>query len=283
MSPVPALILALSFGPLAAAATEAGDSDQVQLDRYLRNLARLSRLYLDNALSFSCEEKIFYHSHYGRKTYRSYYVYRFDEEDGLSDFRLRYRYNPRKKFKPKDVVVLTDYPLPSSLSRAYSWIFVFDPSVAEKFQYGLAGRGEALGRPAVLIQFAGLPPHIEATNDWIGTAWVDAETSQLLRVIAYRPEEHLSKLRLEEAREVQRTSETKVQPTYHSVEEITTDFEVQKNGMRFPSEVRIERRGYPVPGYTRSGTLRYLVRQKYLDYQFFSVRTETEIEAVMAP
>jgi hypothetical protein len=281
MSLLPAVVLSMGVLPAGAGATPVAEADQQILDRYLRNLAAVSRLYQDIALSFSCEEKIHYHTNYGRKTYRSFYVYRYDEAEGLSDFRMRYRFNPRKTFKPKDVVDLGDFPLPVSLSRAYSWIFIFGSGAREHYRYELSGRGEVLGRPAVQIRFEGIPPYVQTVNDWIGTAWVDAESFQLLRVEAYRPGEYREKLSLDRAREELQRAEEKLAPKSYSVEVVTTEFEVEKNGMRFPSEVRIERRSYLVPGDARLGKRRYLVRQKYINYSFFNVRTETEIEAMV--
>ena len=275
------LLLACGFGPAAVASPPVSDSRDETLQRYLRGLNEIAGLYRDNALSFSCEEKIFNHTHYGRKSHRSFYVYRYDEEQGLSDFRLRYRFNPKKEFKPKDVVHLADFDLPVALSRAYSWIFIFEADKKQVYRYELAGEAEVFGRPAAMIRFEAIPPYVEGINEWVGTAWIDAESAQLLRVEAYRPDEYSKLQGLERARQALAagTRDENALPSYHSVEVIDTEFEVVQNGMRFPSEVRIERRTYDVPGNAVRGHLHYLVRQKYFNYQFFKVRTATEIEA----
>ena len=140
------------IGPAAAEAPAASSGGET-LERYLRSLNEVASLYLDNALSFSCEEKIS-DSDFGRKTYRSFYVYRYSEDQGLDDFRLRYRFNPRKGFTPDDVVELGDFDLPVSLSRAYSWIFIFEENKREVYRYALAGEDEVQYGRVVLGQAA---------------------------------------------------------------------------------------------------------------------------------
>jgi hypothetical protein len=66
------LVLFCGLAP-AVAGTPASEPDDDTLDRYLRGLNRVSRFYRDNALSFSCEEKLFNHTHRGRKDLRSFY------------------------------------------------------------------------------------------------------------------------------------------------------------------------------------------------------------------
>jgi|GEM_PF-1684858 len=280
---IAALVLLCGLAPVIAEAP-VSDSDDETLERYLSSLSRVSRLYRDNALSFSCEEKLFNHTFYGRKDLRSFYVYRHNEDEGLSDFRVRYRFNPKKGFKAKDVIDLADYDLPAYLTRAYSWIFIFEASKAQVYRYELAGEAEVFDRPAILIRFEAIPPYVAAINEWIGTAWVDAESAQLLRVQAYRPEEYSKQRVLDRARQAHkaRTRDESARASFHSVEVFNTEFEVVRNGMRFPSESRIERRNYEVPGNATRGQLNYLVRQKYTNYEFFQVRTVMEIEGIGA-
>jgi hypothetical protein len=264
----------------ALALAEAPAPDATALEHYLGRLHGVSRLYSDNALSFACEETIHDHSPDGRKDYKSFYVYRYDEEDGLSDFRLRYRFKPRKESQPKDVVDLADFDLPAYLTRAYSWIFIFEKSKRQLYRYELAGEERVFDRPAVRIRFEAIPPYVESINEWFGTAWVDAESSQLLRVQAYRPDEFLKQRALDRARrELEEGSRDKRAPyKFFSVEVIETEFKTVQNGMRFPTQVRIERRSYRIPGYA-NGQRTYLVSQKYSNYEFFRVRTAAEIQS----
>ena len=106
----------------------------------------------------------------------------------------------------------------------------------------------------------------------------------MLRVQAYRPEEYSKQRVLDRARQALEagTRDERARASFHSVEVFSTEFEVVHNGMRFPSESRIERRNYEVPGNATRGQLNYLVRQKYTNYEFFQVRTVMEIEGVGA-
>jgi len=104
----------------------------------------------------------------------------------------------------------------------------------------------------------------------------------LLRVQAYRPEEYRKLQGFERAQQAHKSGERDedARPSHFSIEVIDSEFEVVHNGMRFPSEVRLERRMHSVPWSVTRGNLRYLVRQKYFNYKFFHVRTATEIQAV---
>jgi hypothetical protein len=271
------LALALGAGPCAAGPSGEGGPE---LERILDRLARVAALYRDNALRFAVRETIYYHGHAGRKSWEFDYVYRHDHERGLEEFRLKHRYGEGRRIKPKDIVQVDDIDVPSLVLRTYSWAFLFETAQRDRFRFELLGPDEVFGRPAQRVSFEGLPPFSEG-NQWVGTAWVDAETTQLLRVEARRTNEHTvwqGYQRALAALEALGPGQPP-EPTYHSVETITTDFTEEKNGMRFPGEVRIERRGYDVPGNARTGIRAYLVRQVYRDYRFFSIRTREEIGA----
>ena len=67
--------------------------------------------------------------------------------------------------------------------------------------------------------------------------------------------------------------------------EVTTEFDIEKNGMRFPGRVVATRTSYAVE--TRDGkpsqrtTPEFRVTQTYKRYQFFGVRTQEEIQNVV--
>ena len=69
------------------------------------------------------------------------------------------------------------------------------------------------------------------------------------------------------------------------VEQISTEFTVVKNGMRFPGSVVTRDLQYRVVGGERSRQHRERllrrVEQTYQDYRFFGVRTEEEIKGVL--
>ena len=251
------------------------DPSEPTLDELLDRMSRVAELYASQALSFTCDETIHHHTHAGRVDHRFRYVYVFRDDEGLQDYRV-----PRKKSQKKQArqsrADLADYGLPSALLRAYTWAFIFGERQHEWYRYELLSEDEVLGRPAIRIGFSGRPPIELGRNDWIGTAWADRETYQLLRVDAMKEPDY-------RARERYRNSFTggEAATIPRSWERIETDFGVVKNGMRFPSEVRIERKQYSI--YSPEGSRLYLVRQAYKNYRFFSVLTEAQVErAVLA-
>jgi hypothetical protein len=270
------LALALALAPWGAAPAADAGTERAEL---MRRLSRLAGLYRDAALHFAARETIHYHAHAGRQSWRFDYVYRHDAERGLQDFRLKHQYRERKRVDPADIVDPDDIPVPAMLLRAYSWAFIFETGQRDRFRFELLAPGEALGRPAWRVSFEGLPP-LDADNAWVGTVWVDTETSQLLRVEARRTPEHKAWARYRRALEESAAGERDTK-TFHSIETVTTEFTEVKNAMRFPGEVSVERRQYGA-GDLRTGIRIYLVRQIYGDYRFYNVRTQEEVRSVVA-
>ena len=156
-----------------------------------------------------------------------------------------------------------------------------------------------LGVPAVAIEFEPGPPIEEGVNDWYGTAWVDPEMGQLLRVIALTPKDHETMNQWEEHSGAGNVDEVEAEFSI-----ITTWFSKEENGLRFPGRVVLEqsryraRRGTEADGplgrrltymdghlVEREKSGRSLrrwvllrVEQTYRDYQFFSVRAADEIQ-----
>ena len=65
----------------------------------------------------------------------------------------------------------------------------------------------------------------------------------------------------------------------------STLFGYVRNGMRFPTEVRTERREYLVPGDDiedpKAGHRMFLVLQTFDKYRFFAVRTEEQVTQIV--
>ncbi len=168
--------------------------------------------------------------------------------------------------------ILADFNLDGFLSRAYSWAFIFSPESHESYRYQVLRRDEIAGRRALAVGFA---PRTSDELGWIGTAWVDAESSAILQVEAYL---------LPEFRELQRLSAARAGDGGREYFEFTTTFTelgVERNGLRFPSRVETERTFYSVRGdgderETREYTV-FRTEQIYDNYRFFSVRTEAEV------
>ncbi|MCP4039823.1 MAG: hypothetical protein GY733_22960, partial [bacterium] len=132
--------------------------------------------------------------------------------------------------------------------------------------------------------FEPIPPVEDAINDWHGRAWVDEETSQVLRVEAVPAQEfdQVDLLR----KTLERSEATKNVLGYrgtYTFSHVTTEFDVEKNGMRFPGRSLIQRTAHVVnargDGSSRNERRVYQVSQTYKRYQFFSVRTADQVKA----
>jgi hypothetical protein len=258
------------------------------LERVLERLGRLAELFEDQALSYACEEKIQWdHYDYGVGRGRFSYVYARNESGEIEDYRT-WRKGGRKKGVPREVTP-DEYGVPAYLRSASLWVFAFKESRRSRHVYRRVGEDRVLGRRALGIRFEPIPPYVEKVNDWFGTAWIDAETSQLLRVVAHGVEDHdkLATLESHLADELPRPRKigtTEVR-THYTIQRIITEFGVEKNGLRLPSKVRIEQDRYRVA--ERGGlysTKKYKllrVEQTYTNYQFFNVWTTVEIRAFL--
>ena len=260
-------LFALSAAALSLAA-HAGDAGGMDLT--LTRLARVAELYRDTALGFACQETIAYS---GKATGRIQLAYLFirDEHGRLRDFRT-WKTGTTAKERGREVNP-EDYGVPVFLESAYLWAFVFraDRQPLHRFH---RLREELVGdRPAVVIQFVPREPIRRRLNDWAGYAWIDRETTQILKVEAYAPADWNRKMRpkaeIVEAR----------QP--YDIERVVTDFGFEKNGMRFPSHVELTTTRYAVVSGNSRDELRESIVQKltqdYSRFEFYSVRSSDEI------
>jgi len=259
------IVLALVF------ATAQGAEDP-ELSLLLERLDRLSQLYEDSVLSFTCNERITYRGK-GTKSYDYSYLYVLDDNGQPRDLRRAKGLGKELAPEPRGA------DLPAYLLRPYSAVFIFQTAKRGRFEFEILGRGEALGRPAIEVGFEAVPPYVVGDNAWFGTAWVDRDSFQLLRVEAYDPESRENRLALEKARE-EALRRGPVQHSVHQVSRFDVEFGVVENGMRFPSRVFIEKRKYEVPfDVERNGHRVWTVAQTYKRYRFYSTRTEEQIHA----
>jgi hypothetical protein len=242
----------------------------------LARMERVARLYSDVALRFVSRETI---AASPGPTRSFDYVYIFGEDGKFRDYRTRVGDRSGKE------VNLEAAGMPRWLNQAFSWAFIFRSNRRERYHFELEGEAQVLGRTAYRLRFEPIPPIEKNLNDWFGTVWIDRSTSQILRVEAQTPEDFDERWRLARRLAASPVSPKDAIRPYFSVESITTQFGVEKNGMTFPSEVLIERSRFTIPG--RSGErfdtrLVYRVRQTYDDYRFFSVHTADEIRAILS-
>ncbi len=274
-----ALVLAL------ASTTGTGQADALtELDLTLERLGRVAALYADTALRFTCEERIRGHFGGARRQYQFAYVYGRTPTGKLDDFRFWPEPQQDAAAGGSDAAVkLESLGLPEFISRAYSWIFIFEAKKLYLHQFELAGREWALDRPAMALNFRAVRPYYAELNEWDGTILVDAETFQPL-VVRATPIEHRPGKAAYDRIRADPTGTVQGRIEFSSV---TTEFGVVQNGMRFPSRVLIERAG----GRTRTirsaiesgltlyqtGESIYRIEQSYSNYQFFGVRTTEQV------
>ena len=248
----------------------------------LSRLARVAELYRDTALSFACEETIEYR---GKDSGRIQFSYIFihDENKKFRDYRT-WRTGTTAATKGEEVDP-ANYRVPRFLQSAYLWAFVFRKDRQPHHSFFNLGKGEALGRPAVKIGFQPKDKLMKGWNDWTGIAWVDAETSQFLKVEAWTPEHWNRKVQMEADIEAAPSEDLLWESPRYDIETIVTEFSVVKNGMRFPGKVTIDRTVSTVLGGSRQWRTRdrdvHHVTQEYSKYEFFSVRTAEEIQRIV--
>lgn len=250
----------------SAAQPLSGPPQLPELASLLDVMGRVAGLYRDNALSFTCVERIT-DTRYRvqnrvaqRTTHLFDYFYVFDEapasdlspdeevvaatETGAADVdasaaagtavgRLQDYRTERGQTGDGALrrVLLRDFGLPAYLERAYSWVFVFQPGLRDYFEFTLEGREEIDGRPAFVVRFDPRAPYEAGQNDWFGRAWIDADRFQLLRVDAVQSQEALAALRAGGA--------VAAPVGGYLFTWARVEFEQDTNGMRFPSRAML--------------------------------------------
>jgi len=255
--------------------------DRLQ-EEILARLANVSLLYRDNALRFTCDETILFGGRGAPVLHKFRYLYRYSEsEQMLRDFRVPRRGLDPDELNELDQVKLETYGLPIFLLRAYSWIFIFHADNQPLYRYDLRGESEALLRPAWRIDFEPIPPIRALYNDWYGSAWIDRETYQLLRVEAQRPDDHEQEALLHSVLQTVRESGRRGYAGTYPILSYTTEFDVVKNGMRFPGRSVIDKTDFEIRGGKVVETPVYHVSQTYKRYRFYGVRTAEEIRTIV--
>jgi hypothetical protein len=244
-----------------------------ELERLLSRLDRVAQLYRDAALEFSCKETIRDSAQGGRHDLEYLYVY--DETEGFQDFRTR----GRRSVTP---VKFEDLGLDLVLHRSYSWAFVFLGGAHEFHEYEIVDTSD----PSTIgIRFEPIPPYQEGLNDWFGTAWIDRESLQLIRVNAMKPADWEIYQEFERKLAMASKSSPYLRKERYLFTRVSTEFTVEKNGMRFPGKTRIETvrcriRGGIADDRYHESEIR-AVEQTYRDYEFFTVRTAEEIRQIV--
>ncbi len=275
------LVLSAASGSAAIGRTpdHAQRADLPPLETVLAHLARVADLYRDQALRFTCDETISHTQKAFAQVHHFRYIYTYSgAEKKLLDYREPRGRAAEASARKQERARLENYGLPEYVLRAYSWIFVFDDGIQPYFHYEVTGADEAMERPAIRVRFDAIPPYQKGRNDWCGTAWIDRESWQLLRVEAVKGEECLTQTHLE-ARLSSMGDQLPL--ALYPITHVTTEFDIEKNGMRFPGRVVLERTETIVEGVQGKSAVYeapvFRVTQTYKRYKFFGVRTQEEI------
>lgn len=296
------LVLLMAVSPMARGSSSTGQ----ELDEILDTLARLSELYGDSALNFTCVERITQTrfksldriDSRASHSFDYFYVFNTVEEAAASGGTLRaglrdYRTDPgvavdgqANRIDPAELGL-------AHLSRAYSWIFVFGLEASSSYFFIQEPDNTALGREALVIGFEPRLPIRRGLNDWSGRAWVDKETMQVLRVEAVTSAQYLAAAGERAANRTEGGLNGSPADDRYGFTHAEVEFGEEKNGLRFPSRsmltgtmVRLDGGGYGAyreaarelleRGIKMNRTFR--VEQTYRDYRFFSVRTAIEVQ-----
>ena len=254
-----------------SASSAVGSQATGELEEMLTRIDRTATDYSRAALSFSCQESIRWIGKEGSGRRDFNYVVAIDENGVFEDYRTLDRKREANALPAR--VEPRDHGVPSYLRSAYLWVFIFKRDRWPHHHYEIMGKKKLYGRPATLIRFEPKPPYRVDVNNWFGTAWVDRETAQLLKVVAHRPkdEEELKKIEQHAAGEA-------VIAWSYVVEITTTEFTAEERGQRLPG--RVEQRS-DRHDFSRSldASVRSIrrVQQLYTDYRFFEVKATESI------
>ena len=277
-----AMLLAISAGSQPPAQEE---TENAGLSQLLARLEVLADRYRDNALRFSCSETITYVpvGGRGRKVYELEYIYAYEKDRGLSDYRTRRGERLKKGDEPRPVDLVT-YGIPIFVQRAYSWVFIFERGKRGMYTYRILGEEKIMGRSATIVSFEAVPPFQTDLNDWFGTAWVDRETYQLLKVEAVKADQHVERERFEA--EIHAGLPIEEPEKERAMTRIATEFARQKNGMTFPERIVIHRSRYNAREEKKKFYLAEWpvarITQSYGDYRFFGVQAHDEMRAIVS-
>jgi hypothetical protein len=295
------ILAAIACGGLLVLPAGAGERQALADDRpapslevLLRGMDRASYLYLDTALRFACTETIVESGTGPKSVHRFEYLFVYDKEHGFQDYRTWRVGKDRLPVNPDDVGVGL------FLERAYMWVLLFNRTRQDKYNYEIVNLETIDGVATVQVRFRPISPYKDGINEWIGTAWVDPSTYQIVKVEAMKAADLEAFMAMQQnkgkdhplseheasshpADKSQRAPE-KGPGRFQRVEGVTTKFSVLKNGMRFPSEVKLASTNYYLSSEGRKPEEVSQVesKQSYTKYSFYAVHTSEEVKRLLS-
>lgn len=131
------------------------------------------------------------------------------------------------------------------------------------YDYRILGKDKIQKRPVVIVDVTPKPDAPEARNLY-GKAWIDAATGDILKVQWSEKRVNHYEIALKRGEQYNRKPRLTIR----------SEFQVEKNGIRFPSKLFIEE------AYVSEGGLVFVRSETnvtYKDFKFFTVETEPKI------
>lgn len=251
-------------------------AEQAELEKLLAALALRAETYEASQLRFVCEETLI------RSSFKTGSGRLSDQDVGRFDYLLGRTSSGeiverRRPLEKKGSSRWKDLKL--SHPQPYRWTLLFSRHNQQLFNYRLAGQEVVHFRLVTVIEFDAILPFTDGTDitQWSGTAYIDAESLDVLRVEAAPPGQQI---RLEAAtRDYHQAFRLmgiplRRRPRVH-VHEV--DLTYQKDGLRLPTLVMTQR-------YTATNieerSLHKQVMQIFTDYQLFQVETDEKLREI---
>ena len=251
-------------------------------DERLARLARVAERYRDPGLNFSCRESI---SSFESIFSRPQFSYVFVHENGRRRI-FRTAATDAISARHGQEVDPAAFGFRHFLGSATLFAFVFLSDRQPMHSYFGLGDDMALGRSAMKIGFQPKDRIVIGKNDWAGVAWIDRETSQILKVEAWTPENWNAHARRAQDISGAGSHNPRWESELYSIESVVVEFDFEHDGMRFPTKSVMLKTESKVLGGQRNSPIdeheRLRVTQEYSDYEFFSAEPDTHAKAAPA-
>jgi len=280
--PVAALFLAVLLVQ-PAPRTRAG-ADRPPLDEILGKLSRVAAVYLQNAKQFSCLEVVRWKTYgpAGRTVedhgkLRSSYLFAGRQGELLEEIRAPRRVRSLEEI---DLHVKRSH-VPLYMERAYFWILLFDDEHQGRYAYEIDEYLTESGLSAVRLRFRPDPPAETGQDEWHGSAVIDLESYQILGAEGHTSPNYRRLQRFEAWLDSSDELPVSIEDRTFVVAHWSTEFGVERDGLRLPSEARAVKKILRVRGAPGARKSREIViheiRQIYKDYRFYDVSTHAEV------
>jgi len=294
-----ALALVLLIATAVSVSRAGETTPTVELEALLANLARAAEEHLARSLGFTADETTRLRSYAGNSKRPSrytapvaIYLYLRTPDGRLTDRRIKRSDRKRLERILQDPEhagpSLDDLPDPlddlrvvEHVVRPYSWIQLFSGSVQPFYRYRIEELTTYDSRPAVRVSFE--PSRDPLPEDWYGTAVVDLQSFGLLHAEGLQSGDRAVRQRVTELLESPEELPLAVAQRTFVVKEVSTEFGLEREGLRFPTEVATRIHSYIVRGPADDKRVRTRLSaeiiQTYDNYRIYEVRTQERLRS----